>query len=120
MGLSAASSVFGPVVQVDTTLWISVTASLVVVWTCFILLLARRAARRLARQRELHDFAARYGGYGPYGVGGHQPVAVMIVQTDVILGRLEPIAKRRVQHRVARTSRTGDVRLNYLWRQSFN
>ena len=120
MGLLASRSAFGPVVQVDAALWISVTASLVVVWTCFILLLARRAAQRLARQRVLLEFAARYGGFGPHGAGGHQPVALAILDLNLVQGRLEPAAKRKIQHRLARTHRVGDVRLKFYGRQSFN
>ena len=120
MALAVFGSAYGPVVQVDAALWISVTASLVVVWTCFILLLARRAAKRLAVQRRQLEFAARYGGFGPYGLGGHQPVALSIVEVDVIQARLEPAARRRIQHRVLRSNRLGDLRMNFLGRQSFN
>ena len=120
MRFLASAAPYGPVAQVDTALWISVAASLVVIWTSFILLLARRAARRLAVQRAHLEFAARYGGFGPHGYGGHQPIALSIVTVDVIQGRVESTAKRRIQHRVARSNRLGDVRLNFLGRQSFN
>ena len=93
----AKTEVFGPVHQVNSTLWMAVTGLIALGWTALILLHARRSVKQLQEQRARLDLAARYGGFGRADWGGHQPVGVYLVEESVIAGRLGSGAKARIR-----------------------
>lgn len=102
--------VFGPIHQANAAVWMLVTALLALAWTAFILLLARRAVRRLHEQRARLDFAATYGGFGRSEWGGHQPVAVELIGDRLIVGRLDPRAKARIRRDLERRARAKAIK----------
>jgi len=97
--------------QVNSAAWMAVTAAFFVAWTALLLHLSRRGLQRMHRRREAIEAAIAFGGFGSPGSGGHQPVAPLIVDRPVIVGRITADARRRTLAMIERQASAGDPRL---------
>lgn len=100
--------------KVDSAVWIAVTAAVFLVWAVLIVALCVRAMSRVRARRIALGLVRRYGGHGPLGASGQQPVAPLIVDVPVILGRTTPVARRRIGLIVARHATAGDRRTRLI------